>query len=132
MASPIFAAGAPMLPKASNVGGFNAVDLVYLVIVIVVLFAPLLLGRAPSPPESPDQGSDDGGAAHRRLRLSRRSVRPAGFRCPTPSSPGGACAATGRCFTGRGSASAPRTRRARRHGERPCTPDPRRAAERDS
>ena len=61
MASPIFAAGAPMLPRASNVGGFNAIDLIYLVIVIVVLFAPLVLGRAPSPPESPDQGSDDGG-----------------------------------------------------------------------
>ncbi len=50
-----------MLPKASNVSGFNAVDLIYLVIVIVVLFAPLLLGRAPSPPESPDHGSEDGG-----------------------------------------------------------------------
>ena len=61
MASPIFAAGAPMLPRASNVGGFNAVDLIYLVIVVVVLFAPLLLGRAPSPPDTPDQGSEDGG-----------------------------------------------------------------------
>jgi hypothetical protein len=49
-----------MLPRASNVSGFNALDLIYLVIVILVLFAPLLLGRAPSPPESPDQGPDDG------------------------------------------------------------------------
>jgi hypothetical protein len=49
------------MPKGSQVGGFDLLGLVYLVVVLAVLFLPLLLGRSSSPPGPPEPGSDDGG-----------------------------------------------------------------------
>jgi len=49
-----------LVPGKSQFGGEDLAGLLYLVIVLVVLFLPVLLGRRSSPPGRPDSDSEDG------------------------------------------------------------------------
>jgi hypothetical protein len=49
------------VPRALQVGGFDLIALLPLLIVLAALFLPLLMGRREPPPEQ-DDGPDDGGS----------------------------------------------------------------------
>jgi hypothetical protein len=48
------------MPGRFQLGGVDLAGLLYLVIVLLLVFLPVLLGRGSSPPEGPDSDSDDG------------------------------------------------------------------------
>jgi hypothetical protein len=48
------------MPGKSQIGGVNLAGLLYIGVVLLVMFLPLLLGRRGSPPGRPDSDSDDG------------------------------------------------------------------------
>ncbi|MGZ4203653.1 MAG: hypothetical protein ACXVRH_16515 [Thermoleophilaceae bacterium] len=49
------------MPQPSDMGGFNLVGLLFLVVVLLLAFGPILLGRGGSSPGQSDSDSDDGG-----------------------------------------------------------------------
>lgn len=48
------------MPGKSQSGGVDLAGLLYLAIVLVVMFVPMLLGRRRSPPAGPDSDSGEG------------------------------------------------------------------------
>lgn len=49
------------MPRGSQVGGFDVIGLIPLLLVVAAVVGPLLFGRRGSPPGPLDDGSGDGG-----------------------------------------------------------------------
>ncbi len=70
-----------IVPRASNVSGFNFVGLAALIVILMIVFAPLLLRRTP-PPGAEDSDGGDGSGGSPRGAPPESSPPPSGIPLP--------------------------------------------------